>query len=80
MKKPKVLIVEDETIVALDIKSVLINLDFEVTDLVKNYDKAISSVLNNKPDIILMDINLKNSKDGIDTVIAIQKKQNIPVI
>lgn len=80
MKKAKVLIVEDETIVALDIKSVLIELDFEVTDFVKNHDKAIVSVLDNKPDIILMDINLKNSKDGIETVKDIQLIENIPII
>lgn len=80
MKKPKVLIVEDETIVALDIKSVLTDLGFEVSDFVKNHDSAISSILDNKPDIILMDINLKNSKDGIETVKDIQKIENIPII
>ena len=41
----KILIVEDETIVALDTKSTLIKLSYEVTDIVTNYDEAISSFL-----------------------------------
>ncbi|WP_072682701.1 response regulator [Arcobacter sp. LA11] len=80
MKKNKILVVEDESIVALDIKKALINLDYEVTGCVKNFDETISSIIKNKPDIILMDINLKNSKDGIETVKEIQKIENIPVI
>lgn len=80
MKKNKVLIVEDEMIVALDIKRALVDLNFEVTNCVKNYDSAIYSVSTDKPDIILMDINLKKSKDGIETVKAIQKIENIPII
>ncbi len=80
MKKNRILIVEDETIVALDIKRVLINLNYEVTDCVKNYDNAISSIIKSSPDIILMDIHLKNSKDGIETTEDIQKIKNIPII
>lgn len=80
MIKTKILVVEDETIVALDIKRSLIKMDFDVTDTVTNYDDAITSVKSNKPDFIIMDINLENSKDGIITVQAIQKIENIPVI
>ena len=80
MNKTKVLIVEDETIVALDIKSAIKKLGFEVTNTVTNYDDAISSVKKDEPDVILMDINLKNSKDGIQTAHDIKKIKNIPVI
>lgn len=80
MTKAKILIVEDEAIVALDIKRALLSLDFEVTNSVRNYDKALESIVKNRPDIILMDINLDNSKDGIETAQAIQKIDNIPVI
>ena len=62
----KILIVEDETIVALDTKSTLIKLGYVVTDIVTNYDEAISSFLDKKPDIILMDIFLHNSLSGIE--------------
>ncbi|QKF83252.1 response regulator [Halarcobacter ebronensis] len=80
MKKAKILIVEDETIVALDIKSALLHLGYEVTQCVRSYNKALESVINNKPDIILMDIHLFGDKDGIETAIAIQKIENIPII
>ena len=62
----KILIVEDETIVALDTKSTLIKLGYEVTDIVTTYEEALLSFSKNKPDIILMDIFLKNSLSGID--------------
>ncbi len=78
--KLKVLIVEDETIVALDIKNVLISLGLIVTNSVTNHDDALISVKNDEPDIILMDINLENSKDGIETTQSIQKYRNIPII
>ena len=62
----KILIVEDETIVALDTQSTLIKLGYEVTDIVTSYEEALLSFSKNKPDIILMDIFLKNSLSGID--------------
>jgi DNA-binding response OmpR family regulator len=76
----KILIVEDETIVALDIKGVVKKLGYDVTNCVTNYDDAIKSVIEDEPDIILMDINLKNSLDGIQTVQDIKKIKNIPII
>lgn len=69
----KILVVEDEIIVALDIEKTLLKLGFKVTNKVTNYDDAIKSVKKNKPDIVLMDIKLKNSKDGIETAKDIQK-------
>lgn len=80
MENNKVLIVEDETIVALDIKSAIKKIGFQVTGTVTNYDDALNSVKNNAPDIIMMDINLKNSKDGIQTAKDIQKLKNVPII
>lgn len=80
MIKIKILVVEDESIVALDIQSALGTLGYEVTDLVTNYDEALESVKKAKPDIILMDINLDHSKDGIEIAESIQKTDNIPIL
>jgi len=81
MNKTKILIVEDETIVALEIKRNLIKIGYEVTDTSTNYDEALLSVKKNRPDIMLMDVDLgKHSKNGIETVIDIQKIDTIPVI
>ncbi len=80
MLKIKILVVEDETIVALDIKGGILKMGYEVTDTVTNYDDALNSIKINTPDFIIMDINLENSKDGIDTAHDIQKIANIPII
>ena len=80
MKKTKILIVEDESIVALDIKRTLEKFNYEVTNTAINYSEAINSVISNKPDLILMDVNLGKSKDGIDTVKEIKMLNDIPVI
>lgn len=80
MQKAKILIVEDEPIVALDIKNTLVKLGHIVTDTVTNHDDALSSIVVNEPDIIFMDIHLENSKDGIETAREIQKIKNIPVV
>lgn len=80
MNIPKVLIVEDELIIALDIKRILEKSDFSVTAIASNYNSALNNVRITRPDIILMDINLKNSKDGIEVTKKISETENIPVI
>jgi DNA-binding response OmpR family regulator len=81
MEKNKVLIVEDEGIVALDLKRQLEKLGFEVTNLAYDYSTALNSVRVNKPDIILMDIKLESSsKDGIEIAQKIQTIEDIPII
>lgn len=80
MGKTKILIVEDESIVALDIKRALSKLGHEVTDMVTNYKDTLNSIDEQRPDIILMDIHLENSQDGIETAHAIQERDTIPII
>ncbi|NQY22558.1 MAG: response regulator [Campylobacteraceae bacterium] len=80
MPRIKILIVEDESIVALDIRSALRKLNYEVTDMVTSYEQAIQSVKNNCPDIALLDINLQNSKDGIAIAKKLQKMMDISVV
>lgn len=80
MNRVKILIVEDEPIVALDIKNTLIKLDHIVTDTVTNYDEALESVASNEPDIIFMDIQLENSESGIEIAKVINQTKNIPIV
>lgn len=80
MNNIKILIIEDETIVALDIKRIVKSLGYEVTDTVTNFESAINSVEKNRPNIILSDINLNSDKNGIDIIETIQKKDFIPTI
>lgn len=80
MSEVKILIVEDERILALGLKKKLEKLGFKVTDAVSTGENAIESVKNDKPDLILMDIVLKGEMDGIDAAKLIINLHNIPII
>ena len=60
-----ILVVEDETIIALDIKEVLEGEGYDVIT-VKTVEKAIEIINDEKPCLVLLDVNLKQDKDGID--------------
>lgn len=80
MSQPKILIVEDESIVSLEIQSRLEDLGYSVSDAVFSGEDAILSIEKNLPDLILMDINLRSDLDGIETSNQIRQKFNVPVI
>jgi DNA-binding response OmpR family regulator len=75
-----VLIVEDETIIAMDINQCLLEFGYIVDEVASTTDEAILYVQKHLPNIVLMDIKLKGSKDGTEIVELIQEKYNIPVI
>ena len=79
-EKIKLLIVEDEMVIAANISLQLSELGYEVTGIVPRGEEALVHVRDNPPDIILLDINLKGELDGIETAREMQKMQNIPVI
>jgi CheY-like chemotaxis protein len=58
----------------------LSNLGYEVTGILPRGEEAIVHVDENKPDIVLLDINLKGKFDGIETALQIHKLANIPII
>ena len=76
----KILVVEDEYIVATDIKMTLKRLNYFVTSTVDNGEEAITKAAVEKPDLILMDITLKGNLDGIETAKMIMAQHGIPVI
>lgn len=76
----QILIVEDDMIIAANLSLQLSNLGYEVSGIESRGEEAIVHAETNTPDIILMDINLKGTLTGIETVMEIQKKQDIPVI
>jgi len=80
MHKIDILIVEDEAIVALDIKRTILKMGFSVTNMVTNHDDALLSIKAKTPDIVLLDIHLKNSKDGIETAKDIKQIADIPIV
>lgn len=80
MNKPKILIVEDNHIIALDIKQTLQNLNYTVTDIVRKESDVLNSIKTDEPNILLMDIDLKQKKNGVQIVNEIYKTKKIPVI
>ena len=80
MDKARILVVEDESIVAMDIADTLQKLGHAVTDTVPSGERAIASIQENRPDLILMDIGLEGTMDGIQTAEQIRAQFSIPVI
>ncbi len=75
MKRLNILIVEDESIVAMEIESFIQTLDYTVVDICSNAQDALHCVETEAIDIVLMDICLKGEKDGVDTAKEIKEKK-----
>jgi CheY-like chemotaxis protein len=78
--KPKILVAEDESVIAMDLRLTLFRLGYEVTSLVNNALAVIQKAEEDKPDIILMDIMLGGSLDGIEAAKIISHKHSTPII
>lgn len=76
----KILIVEDERIVAMDLKNRLTKLGYRITGLAADSNKALTLINQDPPEIILMDIRIQGSLDGIETAALLQRTHSIPVI
>ena len=79
-RKNRILIVEDENIVAMDIRKMLLDSGYEITSIVSSGEEAIINVRENKPDLILMDIVLKGKMTGIDASRIISQYFDVPII
>lgn len=76
----KILVVEDEGLIALDIESHLIDLGYQVPGIAETGADAILLALKTQPDLVLMDIRLKGNIDGIEAAAKITDKLDIPII
>jgi DNA-binding LytR/AlgR family response regulator len=80
MNKIKLAIVEDEIIIAKTIVLALETLGYDNVGISGKYKDAIEMIAQNKPDLVLLDINLGTKKDGIDLAFEIKKRFNTPII
>jgi PAS domain S-box-containing protein len=80
VKRARVLVVEDERIVAMDIQGQLENLDYDVVATAVSGDEAIHKAEETSPDLALMDIRIKGDMDGIEVAQHLRAKLDIPVI
>lgn len=76
----KILIVEDDESYHLILARLLVKYGFEVTDVVMTGEKALDSITEHTPDLVLMDVMLPGKIDGIEAAGKILEKWNIPVI
>jgi PAS domain S-box-containing protein len=80
MTRPRILIVEDETIVAMDVAATLRRLGYEVVGMVGTGGAAVELARSMNPDLILMDISLKGTMDGIEAAAIIHRQSATPII
>jgi CheY-like chemotaxis protein len=80
MQVPRILVVEDEAIVAIDLQCQLRKLGYDVPDPVASGDQALQTIEESRPDLVLMDINIEGELDGIATASRIPADYGIPVI
>jgi len=80
MTRVKVLVVEDEIIIADDICDLLTEMGYEVAEPAISYSEAVKTLQDFNPDIAIVDIHLSGKKDGIDLAAFINENNKIPFI
>ena len=82
MKKEtkRILIVEDQLIIGLDLRLMLESLGYQITGIVGSGEECIEAVRREKPDLVLMDIMLSGEIDGIFTAELINREFDVPII
>ena len=79
-KKPTILIVEDENIIALDLQNTIEGLGWKVCAITPEGKESIRLAEMFYPDLILMDIRLKGEMNGIEAAAVIRRDLNIPIL
>ncbi len=80
MEKPRILIVEDEGLVARDLESMIRNLGYRVVGICSSGEEALGLINTRRPDLIIMDIVLQGRMDGIKAADEIRRRFNLPII
>jgi DNA-binding response OmpR family regulator len=78
--KPRALIVEDEILIAEELKVRLSLLGFSVIAAVESGEEGIAIATRERPDLVLMDIRLKGKKDGVQAAEEIHRQVDVPVV
>jgi PAS domain S-box-containing protein len=80
MTPARILIVEDDRIVARDISQQLARIGHSVVGMTANGEEAIALAFDSRPDLILMDVRLAGTLDGVETALRIREQYRIPVV
>lgn len=80
MNKIKIAVVEDEVIIADNLCAMLAGLGYDVAEPAASYEEALLMIGTEKPDLLLLDIQLKGKKDGIELAMESNRLYKIPFI
>ena len=80
MPPAKIMVVEDEIVVAMELQSRLIALGYTVAGIVASGEEVMDLAEKTRPDLVLMDVKLAGEIDGIDAARNIRERHNIPVV
>lgn len=80
MTPARILIVEDEAVVALDLRRRLTQMEYEVIDTVGFGEAAVQVAEQHRPDLVLMDVRLRGEMDGVEAADIVRQRLNIPVV
>jgi DNA-binding LytR/AlgR family response regulator len=80
MEVCRILVVEDESLVAMDMVDMLTRMGYELLPNAMGFNDAVTILESQKPDLVLVDINLSGSKTGIDLARLLKDKYKIPFI
>ena len=75
-----ILIVEDESIVGLDIQKRLVRMGYDVSAVVASGEAALASARKSPPGLVLMDIHIQGGMDGVETATLIRRRMDIPIV
>lgn len=76
----RIIIIEDEAIIAIEIQSTLEDLGYKVVGRAMNGDRALDLLANTPCDLVLLDIHIKGTRSGIDLAHLINEKYQIPFV
>ncbi len=80
MSAARILVVEDEAIIAYDLERTLQRLGYDVPEVVAEGEAAIEAAARHAPSLVLMDIKLRGSVDGVDAARVIRERLEMPVV
>ena len=78
--EPRALIIEDENLIAEELKERLSRLGFSIIAAVDTADEGIAIATREHPDLVLMDIRLKGEKDGVQAAKEIREQVDVPIV
>jgi len=76
----RILVIEDEPVIALDLESLVSRLGHEVTSVARTHSDAVAAARSDKPDLILADVKLADGSSGIEAANEIMSTMDVPVV